>query len=113
MKKPKAGKAYVFVRATPSGFEHTELRCYSDSAGFAADGYYHVIEFSKNPAGDALAALSELGFTELREAKTAGIVPVPWQPTPETFVLKSKLAVVQPAVPLDDPDAASRRQGRE
>jgi len=113
MKKPKAGKVYVFVRATSSGFEHTELQCWSDSAGFAADGYYHVIEFSKNPAGDALAALSELGFTEIREAKAAGIVPEPWQPTPETSVLKSEVVVAQQEVPLDVPAAASRRQGRE
>lgn len=106
MRKPKAGKSYVFVRAIPNGFEHTELYCYADSAGFAANGYHHVIEFSKNPAVDALAALSELGFVEIREAQLAGIVPESWQPTEETFVLKSRSVAAQQGIQAERPDTA-------
>jgi len=101
MNKPKIGEVYIFVRATSNGFEHTELVCYRDSAGFASNGKYHVFEFTKDPAVDAVSALSQLGFTELNEGKSVGLVPESWSPTPETFVLKPSVVVAQKTVPTD------------
>jgi|GEM_PF-5361558 len=96
MNKPKIEATYIFVRTAPSGYEHTELTCYADSAGFASSDKYHVFEFTESPAEDAMTALLQLGFTEVGAAKLAGLVPESWSPTPDTFVLKPKVVVAHP-----------------
>jgi hypothetical protein len=85
MDKPKVGKPYVFIRAKPDGaYEHTEFVRHADgSAGFFADGFFHVHEGAADAWRDALRALGELQFEELGAAKARGSVPGHWQPTDE------------------------------
>ena len=94
MNTPKVGKIYIFVRKHGDGFEHTEFVRDVDSAGFAADGSYHVHENHPGAWRDALAALVGLGFLELSEAKASGLVPASWEPSRETFVLRHGQAAI-------------------
>ena len=88
--KPKVGKLYFFVRQKGDSFEHTEFTRHEDgSSGFAADGFFHVHEGNSDAWRGALQALAELGFQELEEARTGGVVPMDWQPSSETHVLAS------------------------
>lgn len=82
MDKPEIGKTYVFVRRTEDGIEHTEFSRYADgSAGFLADQMYHLYEHHPDSWKDALADLEQLGFVEVLEAKSRGIIPQDWEPT--------------------------------
>lgn len=82
MDKPKADKPYDFVRVVEGAIEHTVFTRYSDgSACFITGGYIHGADNGPDAWRSALSQLQAMGFVELREAKTAGLVPEEWQPT--------------------------------
>jgi len=82
MQKPKADKPYVFVRVTDGRIDHTVFTRHSDgSAGFVIDGVWHCFELRDDVWKDALAELESLGFVELREAQSSGLVPSEWKPS--------------------------------
>ncbi len=84
MDKPKIGKRYIFVRVRGGRIEHTEFVRYEDgSAGFEADGAYHIHECHPQAWQGALQALAELGFVESRAAREQGIISSDWQPPSE------------------------------
>lgn len=90
MKKPKESKPYCFVRATPSGYEHTEFTRFADgSASFAAEGMHWGYDNDSNAWVQALEALQAMGFTELGEARSTGLVPMEWEPSSLSHVVAS------------------------
>lgn len=81
MERPKAEKPYTFVRSRAGEIESTTFVRYSDgSAGFVADGFFHVHEGGPDVWQNALAELATLGFEEIGAAKARGILPVDWNP---------------------------------
>jgi hypothetical protein len=88
--KPKIGKIYIFVRKKGDGFEHTNFARHDDgSAEFVADGFIHIFECHADAWKEALTALKNDGFVEMREAKKEGIIPIDWNPTQETSTTNS------------------------
>ena len=85
MTKPKIGKRYIFVRITDGRIDHTDFTRHDDgSAGFVADGSYHIHECRPDAWQNALSELSRLGFVELREAQAQGIIPADWEPVTQS-----------------------------
>lgn len=84
--RPRVGKTYYFVRKNGEGFEHTEfIRNADGSVGFFADGFHHVHEGHPDAWQGALDQLASAGFLEMEEAKSAGLLPSEWLPTPATL----------------------------
>jgi hypothetical protein len=74
MNKPKIGKTYTFVRRREDTFEQTDFTRHEDgSSGFLVDGHYSIFECHPDAWQHALAALAELGFVELSEARKSGL----------------------------------------
>jgi hypothetical protein len=97
---PVPGHKYVFVRNRDGRLEHTQFTRYADgSAGFLADRSFHIFENQVEAWRKALVCLEDLGFVELEEARSRGLVPPEWQPTPESSCATAcqSLVEVQPA----------------
>lgn len=79
MDTPKAEKPYTFVRLRAGEIESTSFVRHSDgSAGFVADGFFHIHEGGPDVWRNALAELTALGFEDINAAKARGIVPADW-----------------------------------
>jgi hypothetical protein len=105
MNKPKIGKTYTFVRRREDTFEHTDFMRHEDgSSGFLVDGHYSIFECHLDAWQHALAALAELGFVELSEARKSGLVPADWHPTRETSTLHACRRPVT-VTPISDDNA--------
>ena len=83
MDKPKPEKPYIFIRLAAGGaVEHTKYVRHTDgSAGFVADGFFHVHEGHADSWRTALEELIRLGFEEAGEAKARGALRADWEPT--------------------------------
>jgi hypothetical protein len=81
MTKPKAEKPYLLVRSSEGCIEHTTYTRYSDgSADFVTDGFVHCYELRPDAWKKALVDLQAMGFVELHEAESSGLVPLGWTP---------------------------------
>ena len=82
--KPKIGKLYYFVRKKNEKITFTEFTRHADgSGGFVADGFYSMHENHPDAWEDAILELEQMGFIEMKEAMSQGIIPDSWQPVPE------------------------------